>query len=142
MARDLILITQPYGSNLCGQACLAMIANCSIDSAIEVTGKKGSTTSKDILGALKKWGIPHAAPRKAGRPPIPVHRAIVNISSKQKPIVHHWVVWSNGAWYDPSHGFSEAKYHHDWQRDIFPTFFIEIKTPPPNDSVKLNSHHE
>lgn len=129
MARDLVLIMQNNGTNSCGQCCVCMVSNRLLTDVVEVVGKTGRTTFKDLARALKQFNIEcDEEPRKAGRPPIPVQRAIVRIGSKGEEKLSHFVVWSSGAWYDPFCGFSDKQYHHKWPKEIYPIQFIEIKT--------------
>lgn len=89
----------------CGQACVAMIAGISLKKAIEVVGKKGGTTTKDLVKALRKLGFKCGDRLKFDEP---VFLAIV----KEKFAKHehewdwhwHWVVYYNGNYYDPGRG--------------------------------------
>ncbi|GAG78734.1 unnamed protein product [marine sediment metagenome] len=97
------LIKQPDNSNLCGQACVAMIAGISLDESIKLFNSRGTTTTKNIYYALWKRGI--SCSDKA-----------VRIKNDNKPelcivLIHctgckntHWCIWNNNKYYDPVRG--------------------------------------
>jgi len=47
------LILQPKGSSLCGQACIAMLLDISLEEAIKLVGHDGISTNEDILSVLE-----------------------------------------------------------------------------------------
>jgi hypothetical protein len=49
-------VFQPKGSNMCGQACVAMAAGVSLSTVATIMGK-GPTTGKDLHHALKRFKI-------------------------------------------------------------------------------------
>ena len=97
------LIRQPDNSNLCGQACVAMIAGISLDESIKLFNSRGSTGTKTVYYALQKRGI--SCSDKA-----------VRIKNNNKPklcivTIHytgyknkHFCIWNNNKYYDPSRG--------------------------------------
>ena len=97
------LIKQPKGSNLCGQACVAMITGISLEESIKLFGSKGKTGTKQLYYALKERGI--TCSEKA-----------VRIKNNNKPefciiTIHytgyknkHFCVWNNNKYYDPARG--------------------------------------
>lgn len=42
-------IQQPIGSNLCGQTCIAMILDTTIEAVCHEMGKRGKTRTKDLV---------------------------------------------------------------------------------------------
>mgnify|MGYP003132488658 CR=1 FL=1 len=50
------LVEQPRSSNLCGQACVAMLAGVTLDEAIKVVGTRGKTTSLQLGRGLAELG--------------------------------------------------------------------------------------
>lgn len=52
----MIQLYQPSGSNLCGQTCVAMLVDVSIDAVCQVMGKRGCTRTIDIQRALIFYG--------------------------------------------------------------------------------------
>lgn len=51
------LVRQPEGSNLCGQACVATLANVSLEEACKAVGKRGRTRWTDVRLGLSKFQI-------------------------------------------------------------------------------------
>ncbi len=100
---------QPYPSNLCGQACVAMLLNISIDKAVELIQKRGSTQTKDISSVLNRNGFDcdsHLTriSKNRQRPELCILK--LTLDGRHSG---HWVLW-NG----------ETKMYHD------PTFNIPI----------------
>lgn len=97
------LVKQPEGSNLCGQACIAMIAGISLNESIKLFNSRGKTGTKKLYYALQKRGI--SCSNKA-----------VRIKNNNKPrlciiTIHytgckttHWCIWNDNKYYDPVRG--------------------------------------
>lgn len=97
------LIKQPEDSNLCGQACIAMIAGISLNESIELFNSKGATNTKKLYYALQKRGV--SCNDKA-----------IRIKNNNKPKlcivkIHytgyknlHWCIWNDNKYYDPARG--------------------------------------
>ena len=47
-------VQQPRKSNLCGQACIAMLSGLPLDEAIKIVGKRGKTRTKDLVAAINR----------------------------------------------------------------------------------------
>lgn len=56
---DIRYIKQPT-EYLCGQACVAMIANVSVEDVIMLMNNDKGTSKKEIADALTHYGIEHA----------------------------------------------------------------------------------
>lgn len=99
-------VTQPLGSALCGQTCVAMIAGISLEESIDVFGKRGETETRDLVAALRKLNIrcgDKLIRRKKGRD-LP-ECCIVVVHFPGAPMRHwHWVVYYKGLYYDPDTG--------------------------------------
>jgi hypothetical protein len=95
------MLKQPEGSNLCGQTCLAMLANIEIDEAAKIVGKGGKTYNRDIIKALKKLKIRCASKSVRGEPTCDI--AFVKIHFKCTTM-RHWVLWFEGMFCDPGCG--------------------------------------
>jgi hypothetical protein len=101
-------ISQPVGSNLCGQTCVAMIAGISLGESVKVFGKRGCTTTKDVAAALRKLGIPcgdKLIRLKKGEDPVSAGTAVkmVVLHYDGAPKHHaHWVVLHGDLYYDPA----------------------------------------
>lgn len=100
-------VTQPVGSRLCGQACVAMIADIDLDAAVALVGKKGATYTADLRKALANCGWQVLSPMLLGRhhaiPPDPADPILVRvlIGPKGKPHGRHFVVFAGHDVYDP-----------------------------------------
>jgi hypothetical protein len=95
-------IFQPPGSSLCGQTCVAMIADITMEESIKAFGgKKACTRTKDIITALKKLGIDCGDPpliRMKGQE-LP-DNCIVKLRFDDRKNTH-WTLWHKGQFYDP-----------------------------------------
>lgn len=94
----MIHITQPYGSNLCGQACVAMICEITLHNACILVGKKGKTNLKHLLSAIReKFECQDKMSIIKGRQ-LP---AMGLLRIKWKLGGSHWVVIKDKLIYDP-----------------------------------------
>jgi hypothetical protein len=122
------LVLQPEGSDLCGQACVAMVAAVSLRRAIEATGHEHATTTGDVVGALETLGIEcHGKLVRLSRkrPNIPT-RAMVHICrseviSERRRAASHWMVSWDGKIFDPGGRYPQG--FEKWKI----TSFLEIK---------------
>lgn len=99
----MIFMLQPENSCLCGQTCVAMIAEISLEESISVFGKRSSTTTKDVINALRKLGISCGdrllSAKKHEKPDVCI--CVLHYKDFKQT---HWCVW-NGEWYlDPAYG--------------------------------------
>jgi hypothetical protein len=96
-------IFQPLESGLCGQTCVAMIADITLEQSIEAFGgKKGGTRTKELVAALRKLGV------ECGDPPLTRYRGdclpdtcIVKLHFDHQKHTH-WALWHEGRFCDPS----------------------------------------
>lgn len=122
------LITQPEGSSLCGQCCIAMAAGVSLKRATDAIGHNGGTRTSEVVKALRKLGIDCAdrmvRPSRK-RPNIPqraflaIHR-LPNEDEKRKA-KWHWLLQWDGKIYDPSEQWPDG--YKNWKI----TSYLEIK---------------
>lgn len=114
-------LIQPEGSGLCGQTCIAMAADVSLDRACDVVGhrKLGGTTTREVVHALRELGVPCASSLKRIsrlRPVLP-KRCIVAIHRPKEPGRHrgrwHWMLHWDGRMFDPGDAWPEA--YRDWR---------------------------
>lgn len=97
------IIYQPVRSNLCGQACVAMILNIPIEEAVKLVGKRGLTNTKHIRKALAKhklvmstWQRPNK--KRENR----LYMARIRTKGQWRS---HWIVLDrDGTIYDPVFG--------------------------------------
>lgn len=90
------LVVQPKGSNLCGQACVAMILACSLQEAIALVGKKGKTYTRDLLRAMKVEQRRLKTWKSENVNGLLLARVLWNDKKRR-----HWVVVNEGVVYDP-----------------------------------------
>ena len=105
--REIHYIKQPT-EYLCGQACVAMIANVSVDEVIMVMNNDKETGKKDIERALDHYGISQAktmtkADNSTLLPPICILKVLL-------PKYGPWVLYYHGKYYDPEFGLSDELY--------------------------------
>jgi len=121
-APDLILVPQPDGTSMCGQACVATVVGCSLREAVAAIGITTmwdtATSHEDLISGLHKLGIETGkyidyARRKRHLINLPDF-AIMGIDDKSNDW-GHWVVLKNGwvldpgyNWHFPVHIYEEA----------------------------------
>lgn len=97
-------ILQPYGSNLCGQTCVAMLADISLEESIAVFGKRSATSTKDVVQALRTLGIECGdkmvrETKHTVRPGLCL--CVMHFADTWRT---HWTIWNGGVFYDPAIG--------------------------------------
>jgi hypothetical protein len=119
---------QPPGSRLCGQACIAMIAEVSLVQACAAVGHSHSTRTREIVRALRTFSIDCAdrlqriskQTRYPARDPLP-KRCLVNVVwDKPNGGYHrHWIVRWDGQFYnsDPGDGYRMTSFLEIRSRD-------------------------
>lgn len=85
---------------MCGQACIAMIANVDIHTAILAVGHAKSTKTKEIISGLRRLGFDCQSRLRVISKGVIPNGSIVKIL---KPHTRnwHWVVSNNDKIYDP-----------------------------------------
>ncbi len=97
--------TTPY---LCGQACVAMLADVTIEEVVNVMKTDLGTSKKQISDALKHYGIEHASKlTKADNNSVLPDVCILKVLL---PKYGHWVLYYKGKYYDPEFGLLEERY--------------------------------
>ena len=96
-------ISQPYGSSLCGQACVAMVLGIRLNMAIGLIGHDHGTKPKELAEALCLNGVHCMNYRvrysvEKGLPP----RALLAVSSTNRRRRYHWVLLWDDWIYDPA----------------------------------------
>ena len=114
------LVRQPEKSNCCGQACVAMLAGITLEESMDVFGTRGTTSTKDVVNALRELGI------SCGN-------ELVRIKKKEKAptcmvVLHfadvkftHWAVYHHGLYFDPACGILA-----EYQEGIRETSFLPV----------------
>ena len=115
-------IKDPTGY-LCGQSCVAMLADVSVDAVIAIIGTDKGTNKQDLKKALNYYGIRYSPKSTAYDANIPlpnlcIIRMMVTKSNGSK--YGHWGIYYNGIYYDPEFGElkecpSEARIFQVWE---------------------------
>lgn len=100
-------IEQPT-AYLCGQACVAMLADVSVDEVIEVMQNDKGTGKKEIERALNHYGIRQAktmtkADNNSVFPKVCILKVLL-------PKYGHWILYYDGKYYDPEFGLTDKLY--------------------------------
>ena len=120
--------SQPHGSNLCGQCCVAMILHCTIDEAKKLVGKGGKTSTHHLRTGLeaKGWTLGPRINAKKVKPEL-TKVYLARVHWKKGGHVTHWVVINSwGKVVDPVAGFDPA-----WTREgvAYITSLYEVGPP-------------
>jgi len=108
MMRTIKYIKQPT-EYLCGQACVAMLADVTIEEVVSVMQTDKGTGKKDIEKALSFYGISQAktmtkADNSSVLPKVCILKVLL-------PGYSHWILYYDGKYYDPEFGLMEELYH-------------------------------
>ncbi|MBP3604218.1 MAG: hypothetical protein J6J79_08750 [Lachnospiraceae bacterium] len=108
MMRTIKYIKQPT-EYLCGQACVAMLADVTIEEVVSVMQTDKGTGKKDIEKALSYYGISQAktmikADNSSVLPKVCILKVLL-------PGYSHWILYYDGNYYDPEFGLMEELYH-------------------------------
>lgn len=98
----IVLVRQPPGSNLCGQACIATLCNVSLEQACNLAGTYGQTNTAHLKRVLRACSFPHGDRRVLGFPPDHVTALMFWRSADNREA--HWMLWYNRKYYDPIAG--------------------------------------
>jgi hypothetical protein len=101
---------QPENSKLCGQTCIAMISNTTIEEAIVVVGHKKGTTTKELARAIRHYG--YVCPERLmpiRNKELPYFCLCKIVRKNKKTGGWHWILLKDGLFYDPSRGVFEGK---------------------------------
>lgn len=102
MLHKVTIIRQPEDSNVCGQACCAMLCNISLDEACMLARTHGQTTTKILKRILHAMNVMHDDRRTLGAPE-PGETALLFFRSKDRKQAH-WVLYFKKKYYDPNAG--------------------------------------
>lgn len=108
----------------CGQACVAMLSNISIEEAIKKMGTDGPTEHADIINGLKVCGV------KCGNEFIEITKENPKYPSVCVlliwfPEYGHWVVYYHGKFYDPEFGLLDECVPHGRIGSYFEVYLDE-----------------
>ncbi len=105
------LIMQPTPKT-CGQACIAMIAEKTVEEVIKAMKTSGPTSIGQLIEALDFYGINHAERniRISKKNPVPHNFSILTVHTDNG--YTHWTLLYDGKYYDPEFGLVEGEYTH------------------------------
>lgn len=103
------LIMQPTFST-CGQACIAMIKDKTIEEVIKDMKTDGPTSIGQLIEILDYYNIKHAEKnvRISKKNPVPSEYSILTVHTNGG--YTHWVLYYKGKYYDPEFGLIEGSY--------------------------------
>lgn len=103
------LIMQPTPET-CGQACIAMIAEKTVEEVIKDMKTNGPTSIGQLIEALDFYGIKHAErnTRISKKNPVPHEFSILTVHTNNG--YTHWTLLYDGRYYDPEFGLVEGEY--------------------------------
>lgn len=113
-------IKQPPKSYCCGSIAVAIVAGITLEEAIKLTGKKGSTSTKNIAKALRELG--YKCPDRCKKMP----RPLLGIGQLHKPKKSgwHWVVVDGDKIYDGINGNPDGTVN--WEKGWRITSYLPI----------------
>lgn len=91
---------QPFGSALCGQCCIAILAKIPLSLAIELVGHEGKTTTREIHDALVLLGF-DCSSRLSKYSVNPPENVIVKCARNPRQNNWHWACKLDGEYFDP-----------------------------------------
>lgn len=98
------ILRQPTNQT-CGQTCVAMLADVPVEEVCAAIGKRGSTKTRDVISALRAFGLRcHHRLVPLSSAPLAV-RAVAKVSPPRGS-GWHWVVWADGRYFDPQVGLA------------------------------------
>lgn len=96
------LVQQEPNSTICGQCCVAMVGNISLEKSIELFGHSHSTRTKEVGKVLNLLGNHNSGRLERVKGELP-HLCIVKIHWNDQKMTH-WSVHYDGYLYDPAYG--------------------------------------
>lgn len=105
--KKITYIEQPT-EYLCGQACVAMLADVTVEEVVSVMKNEKCTGKKDIEAALHHYGIRQAKTMtKANNASVLPKVCILKVLLPQYA---HWILYYDGKYYDPEFGLTDSLY--------------------------------
>lgn len=118
------ILKQPSNKS-CGQTCVAMATGEPLDKVFDIFGHKISTSTKMVTTALKQLGYKTEVVYNIKNKPVSkLPKSIIAVKNEDH---WHWVLYSNGKFYDPfyaeSYCIKEFKeFYSDWYLAFAITF--------------------
>lgn len=103
------LIMQPTPVT-CGQACIAMIAEKTIEEVIKDMKTSGPTSIGQLIETLDFYGIKHSEKntRISQKNPTPFEYSILTVHTNAG--YNHWTLLYDNKYYDPEFGLIDCEY--------------------------------
>ena len=124
------IIRQPKNSSFCGQACVAMIADISLDGSIKLFGTKGVTTTKQVALVLQNLGFKceNRLKRITKFFKLPIEKIFLFRLIWKNKKGSHWVIWNGDEqrWYDPANKHYLHKDYWKNSKYMYPTSYLKI----------------
>lgn len=122
------IVAQPEGSKQCGHACVAMLTGESLEKCIEVIGHTRGTRTKEIVKALRHFGLTCGDRLRPPSKNYPVPKiGIANVKIKRRSS-GHWVVRVTDYIFDPSlNGYLWPLSQFEKVEEIRITSYFEVK---------------
>ena len=129
------VIPQPEPSNVCGQACVAMIANISLDDSIKLFRSKSATRTKQVARVLQKLAFQCEDKLKRITKDfiLPIAGIYLFKLTYNNKKGSHWTIWNGkeNCWYDPGRPNKlHRDYHWIHKETMYPTSYLQISSPP------------
>jgi hypothetical protein len=111
-------VEQPIGTNTCGQVAIAVLAGISLEEAIKLVGKKGCTSTKDLVKALRSLGF--KCPNRCKKMPRPT-LGLGQVRCPERKSGWHWVVVDGIKIFDGTNGDTNGNviWGHTWKMTSF-----------------------
>ena len=116
-------VYQPYGSTLCGPACVASILEITLDEACGLIGKRGLTRTKLIRAALAKRDVV-LGPRVPPKDQVPSRTYLARVKWKGEKHTHWVIIRPDGRVFDPAFGFDP-----DWGAGYISSLYEITESP-------------
>lgn len=122
------IVRQPPKSLLCGQACLAMVLDLSLDEVISLAGAEPlGNRSIQVHPRIGEPGISR-----------PAHVSLCLTVRKAAPNERgHWLVWDGVQFLDPSDGQAHLALDEDWEFSwvlpVYPEPTATVRRRDPSD---------
>jgi hypothetical protein len=117
------VLKQPDKSNLCGQTCVAMLTDSTIEEVTDLIGKGGKTQNKDLVQALTDLKV-ECIQHKVKKLP-ECDTAIIKVRFCKG--WNHWVLWVKGNIICPNQGEPVPAESYMMNNPVVVLSHIEVK---------------
>lgn len=99
------LVLQPKGSSLCGQCCIAMLLNISLEEAIKLVGHNGISSNEDLLKCFDQFIKDRNFYGSVYKLDKSISIGFIYLCKHKNPknsSQQHWTIFNRGVIMDPS----------------------------------------